>query len=678
MGLTYSKTIRFGGVRFNLSGSGIGVSVGIPGMRIGTGPRGAYISGGAGGFRYRRSLGGSSGRRAAARTAMPAPASPPTFEELQRALEAPGQQRFDTADALTLDESDGEGLVAAIREQRGKLQYWPFVASMGIISFLLAPDSVRIAVLITFASLSAFAAWRDRLRRLTVLFYDLDAPLGATFEAMARATTLVAASSSLKAVALSQATGDTKRNAGATHAVSTVDATATLGHPAGIVANVSFPMLKSGRTTLVFLPDQVLLVQGKELGSVSYAAFRARSTPSKFVSESPAAPHDATVIGSTWRYVNRDGGPDRRFNDNAQLPVCRYSELEVTTDRGLSLRFLSSRDGVFEAFVTAIQTLTHPARTTTTFASAHIAATRPTESPAHAPESPRPAPSAEPGSPHAAGVPADSFIRRHSSVTIAVATLILALAWSVHVINGAPTGPAETSSAPMPAAEALPTNAPATHPSFDCTKTKALADHLICSSDALSARDAALAQRLIDLKQRAGSLRRALTTDSIAAWKDRQTRCRTEACIEDWFGQREDAMQQWEIRIAEAAVAASNATAANTPALPDAASTSRPEPSTLAASSAGARTMIVAATTPFSCNDIRTEAHRLICSDDELRSRQTELQRLTDDARRRLPANRLEAFIVEGAQAMVERDACADRACVLAWMDRRATALRAW
>jgi len=57
MGVSFAKSVKFGAVRFNFSGSGIGMSVGIPGLRIGTGPRGAYIGGGMAGFRYRRSLG---------------------------------------------------------------------------------------------------------------------------------------------------------------------------------------------------------------------------------------------------------------------------------------------------------------------------------------------------------------------------------------------------------------------------------------------------------------------------------------------------------------------------------------------------------------------------------------------------------------------------------------------
>src|SRR3954468_10310539 len=57
MGLYLRKSLRVGPLRFNLSGSGIGVSTGIPGLRIGTGPRGNYIHAGRGGLYYRKSLG---------------------------------------------------------------------------------------------------------------------------------------------------------------------------------------------------------------------------------------------------------------------------------------------------------------------------------------------------------------------------------------------------------------------------------------------------------------------------------------------------------------------------------------------------------------------------------------------------------------------------------------------
>lgn len=56
MGFYLRKSLKAGPFRFNFSKSGVGVSVGVKGLRIGTGPRGNYIHAGVGGFYYRASL----------------------------------------------------------------------------------------------------------------------------------------------------------------------------------------------------------------------------------------------------------------------------------------------------------------------------------------------------------------------------------------------------------------------------------------------------------------------------------------------------------------------------------------------------------------------------------------------------------------------------------------------
>lgn len=43
MGLYLRKSVRVGPLRFNLSKGGVGVSAGIKGLRVGTGPRGNYV-----------------------------------------------------------------------------------------------------------------------------------------------------------------------------------------------------------------------------------------------------------------------------------------------------------------------------------------------------------------------------------------------------------------------------------------------------------------------------------------------------------------------------------------------------------------------------------------------------------------------------------------------------------
>src|SRR5438552_19193284 len=82
MGFYLRKSVRAGPFRFNLSKSGVGVSVGVPGFRIGTGPRGNYVHAGRHGVYYRATLGGRSTRDSA--PALPAvrPHAPPPIAEV--------------------------------------------------------------------------------------------------------------------------------------------------------------------------------------------------------------------------------------------------------------------------------------------------------------------------------------------------------------------------------------------------------------------------------------------------------------------------------------------------------------------------------------------------------------------------------------------------------------------
>jgi hypothetical protein len=43
-------------------------------------------------------------------------------------------------------------------------------------------------------------------------------------------------------------------------------------------------------------------------------------------------PRDSTQVDTTWRFVNKNGGPDRRFNNNSQIPILQYGEVVMRTD----------------------------------------------------------------------------------------------------------------------------------------------------------------------------------------------------------------------------------------------------------------------------------------------------------------------------------------------------------
>ena len=56
MGWYLRKSLNLGPTRINLSKSGLGMSAGVTGLRVGTGPRGKYLHAGREGLYYRTSL----------------------------------------------------------------------------------------------------------------------------------------------------------------------------------------------------------------------------------------------------------------------------------------------------------------------------------------------------------------------------------------------------------------------------------------------------------------------------------------------------------------------------------------------------------------------------------------------------------------------------------------------
>lgn len=77
----------------------------------------------------------------------------------------------------------------------------------------------------------------------------------------------------------------------------------------------------------VFLPDCVYMIQGSSCEALHYEHIKWSSSMTIFVESS--APKDSQVVGQTWQYVNKKGGPDRRFSYNPMLVECSYGRLDV-------------------------------------------------------------------------------------------------------------------------------------------------------------------------------------------------------------------------------------------------------------------------------------------------------------------------------------------------------------
>ncbi|WP_018915369.1 DUF4236 domain-containing protein [Thiomonas sp. FB-6] len=364
MGWTYFRSVKFGPLRLNLSSSGIGVSTGIPGLRIGKGPRGAYISGGMGGFRYRKYLGKS--RRAAKPLASSgtAPVVRPSYPT-NRPAQAVNPNVVTsvvhgTKSASELGDGSQDSVLQIIREQLGRPAYaracLGATLALTIVAGLLLPSepAVALAMLVLGSAASVWMHFHDKARRLVVLYYDPDPHARALFDELHTALQPLLGCSRFQSVAETSQYVQRKYTAGAHEGLTFAPASVRMGQLPGIAANVNVPILTADATTLAFYPDRILVRQGSSVGSVDYHELAAVSQVTQFI-ESGTPPADATVVAHTWQYVNKSGGPDRRFANNRQLPVCSYGLLKMHTASGLDLRFMASRANVFDAFVAALQ-----------------------------------------------------------------------------------------------------------------------------------------------------------------------------------------------------------------------------------------------------------------------------------------------------------------------------------
>jgi hypothetical protein len=66
-----------------------------------------------------------------------------------------------------------------------------------------------------------------------------------------------------------------------------------------------------------------------------------RYGPSSFIEEE-GVPADATQIGATWKYANKNGSRDMRFNNNYQIPVMQYGAFALSSRTGLAEAYMVS------------------------------------------------------------------------------------------------------------------------------------------------------------------------------------------------------------------------------------------------------------------------------------------------------------------------------------------------
>lgn len=349
MGWYFRKSVNFGPLRLNASKSDLGMSFGVPGMRVGTGPRGNYVTMGRGGIYYRQSLSSRPASRARSVPQQPLPSA------------ASGVGAFHSTSggiaSAMVDASSADLLAELNRVQSRVPRMWiggVIVAAAVIVALSGEQPLFARIIAVLVCTCAAFAAWRsDHLHGRVTLNYDLDPQAAHEFDNLSRALDSLGTCQMVRHTAAAASVLDWKRNSGASQLIRADDVHPSRGKPRRVECNLDVPVIPAGTRTFYFFPDRLIVYDGSEVGAVSYRELRGNAGTTRFI-ESGKVPSDSQTVEQTWQYVNKSGGPDRRFNNNRQLPIMLYGVLELSSASGLKDQFMCSRPDVASAVAQAI------------------------------------------------------------------------------------------------------------------------------------------------------------------------------------------------------------------------------------------------------------------------------------------------------------------------------------
>ncbi len=118
------------------------------------------------------------------------------------------------------------------------------------------------------------------------------------------------------------------------------------------------------RTAIYFLPEKLLVVDGSRVSHVPYGELEIAHSLLDYVEAEGHVFPDSLVIERKWKFINRDGSPDRRFKANVQLPVVRCGILRLDV-ADIPISLLTTNPEVPKLFNQSFPRLDSAARSTT-------------------------------------------------------------------------------------------------------------------------------------------------------------------------------------------------------------------------------------------------------------------------------------------------------------------------
>ncbi len=199
----------------------------------------------------------------------------------------------------------------------------------------------------------------DNKRLLVQIYYEMDDSIKDVYEKFVYHFSSLLNCSRIWQYLHSENTNDYKYSSGAARTITRkpLSKISTNKTPSKIFrTNVQIPYIGLINTDLYFFPERLIIKRGNQFGAIMYKNIQCYGNITRFI-ESEGVPRDSVVVGQTWRYLNKNGSPDRRFNNNHQIPICQYSEYSFQSHSGLNEKISTSKVGGIDEFLRYIKAI---------------------------------------------------------------------------------------------------------------------------------------------------------------------------------------------------------------------------------------------------------------------------------------------------------------------------------
>ncbi|HWW38658.1 DUF4236 domain-containing protein [Pedobacter sp.] len=193
---------------------------------------------------------------------------------------------------------------------------------------------------------------KDKKRFAMEIFYEMDKDMSVVYQQFAQHFLNFNTCARKWQYLHSTINNDWKRNAGAGQLINRHPIFRISSHQIPnkfLKTNVQIPYIQLRNTEFFFLPERLLIKRGNKFAAVFYNHLEISSVNSRFI-EDQTVPSDAKIVDYTWKYVNKNGGPDRRFNDNRRIPICLYSQYTFRSGTGIYEIITTSKVDGFHGF----------------------------------------------------------------------------------------------------------------------------------------------------------------------------------------------------------------------------------------------------------------------------------------------------------------------------------------